>query len=185
MQTEHWHCDWCRQNTGTVTDAKGPLAYVHDCMVQPERWHCDWCKYKTRTYGTKHCDWCRQNAATTIAADRMLVSWVMQTEHWYYDYHVVFLSMGSGDSSVVRALDSWLKSRRFESLQERLENFFFFSWVSFLCWLLFRYPFHPRVTAVARKRSRPFCQKCRWQVTTRMHLTYVAYLHEVTLCMVV
>ena len=30
----------------------------------------------------------------------------------------------------------------------------FFSRVNFLCWLLFRYPFHPRVTAEARKRSR-------------------------------
>ena len=35
----------------------------------------------------------------------------------------------------------------------------FFSRVDFLCWLLFRYPFHPRVTAVARKISRSFCQK--------------------------
>ena len=26
-------------------------------------------------------------------------------------------------------------------------------------------PFHSRVTAVARKRPRSFCQKCRWQVT--------------------
>ena len=26
----------------------------------------------------------------------------------------------------------------------------FFSRVDFLCWLLFRYPFHPRVTTVAR-----------------------------------
>ena len=43
----------------------------------------------------------------------------------------------------------------------------FFSRVNFLCWLLFRYPFHPRVTAVARKRSRSFCQKCRWQVTAK------------------
>ena len=34
---------------------------------------------------------------------------------------------------------------------------------------LFRCPFHPRVTAVARKRPRPFCQKFRWQVTTQMH----------------
>ena len=34
----------------------------------------------------------------------------------------------------------------------------FFSRVDYLCWLLFRYPFHPRVTAVARKRSRSFCQ---------------------------
>ena len=49
---------------------------------------------------------------------------------------------------------------------------------------LFRYPFHPRVTTVARKRSRSFCQKCRWQVIakhayTLRILTYVA-LHEVT-----
>ena len=42
-------------------------------------------------------------------------------------------------------------------------------------------PFHPRDTALARERSQSFCQKCRWQVTTKlqMHLTYVA-LHEVT-----
>ena len=40
----------------------------------------------------------------------------------------------------------------------------FFSRVNFLCWLLFRYPFHPRVTAVARKRPR---QRCRWQVTAK------------------
>ena len=43
----------------------------------------------------------------------------------------------------------------------------FFSRVDFLCWLLFRYPFHPRVTAVARKKSRSFCQKCGWQVTAK------------------
>ena len=50
----------------------------------------------------------------------------------------------------------------------------FFSRVDFLCWLLFRYPFHPRVTTVARKRSRSFCQKCRWQVTAKnTHTPYV------------
>ena len=43
----------------------------------------------------------------------------------------------------------------------------FISRVDFLCWLLFRYPFHPRVTTVARKKSRSFCQKCRWQVTAK------------------
>ena len=31
----------------------------------------------------------------------------------------------------------------------------------------FRYRFHPRVAAVARKRSRSFCQKGRWQVTAK------------------
>ena len=61
---------------------------------------------------------------------------------------------GCGDSSVVRAPDSWLKGRGFESLLERRENFLLR--VDFLCWLLFRYPFHPRVTTVARKKSRSF-----------------------------
>ena len=42
----------------------------------------------------------------------------------------------------------------------------------------FRYPFHLRVTAVARKRSQSFCQKCRWQVAAK-HPTSVA-LNEMT-----
>ena len=54
----------------------------------------------------------------------------------------------------------------------------FFSRVDFLCWLLFRYLFHPRVTSVARKRSRSFCQKCRWQVTAKL-----AYTFRMWLCM--
>ena len=29
---------------------------------------------------------------------------------------------------------------------------------------LFRYPFHPRVSAIAPNRSGSFCQKCRWQL---------------------
>ena len=40
---------------------------------------------------------------------------------------------------------------------------------------LIRCPFHPRVIAVARKRSRPFCQKCRWQFTPKQ-----AYTHDST-----
>ena len=32
---------------------------------------------------------------------------------------------------------------------------------------LIRCPFHSCVTAVARKRPRLFCQKCRWQVTPK------------------
>ena len=41
------------------------------------------------------------------------------------------VSLGGRDSSVVRALDSGLKGRGFESLQERWE--IFFSRVNFLC----------------------------------------------------
>ena len=52
----------------------------------------------------------------------------------------------------------------------------FFSKVDFLCWLLFRYPFQPRVTTVARKKSRSFCQKCRWQVTAKHAYTLRMWL---------
>ena len=62
----------------------------------------------------------------------------------------------------------------------------FFSRVNFLCWLLFRYLFHPRVTAVARKRSQPFCQKCRWQFTAKCtpYLCGFEWSDTVTWCMV-
>ena len=53
----------------------------------------------------------------------------------------------------------------------------FFSRVNFLCFL-FQYPFHPRVTAVARKRPQSFCQKRRWQVTAKH-----AYTLRMWLCM--
>ena len=53
-----------------------------------------------------------------------------------------------------------------------------FSRVDFLYWLLFRYSLQPRVTAVARKGSRSFCQKCRWQVTAKH-----AYTLRMWLCM--
>ena len=39
----------------------------------------------------------------------------------------------------------------------------FSSRVNILCWLI-RCPFHPCVTAVACKRPRSFCERCRWQV---------------------
>ena len=78
------------------------------------------------------------------------------------------------DSSVVNALDSRLKGRRFESLQKRRENFLLQGQLSVLT--LIRYPFHPRVTAVARKRSRSFCQKCMWQVTAKHAYTLRMWL---------
>ena len=68
-------------------------------------------------------------------------------------------------SSVVKVPDSWSKGRGFESLLERRENFLLPG--HFLCWLLFRYLFHPCVITVARERSWSFCQKRRWQVTDK------------------
>ena len=56
---------------------------------------------------------------------------------------------------------------------------FYFFRVNFLCWLLFRYPSHPRVTAVVRKISLSFCQTCRWQVIAKH--TCILRMYEVTL----
>ena len=86
------------------------------------------------------------------------------------------IRMGSGDSSVVRAPDSWLKGRGFESLLERRDNFFLRG--QLFGRLLFRYPFHPRVTAVVRRRPRSFCLKRRRQVTAKH-----AYTLRMWLCM--
>ena len=46
---------------------------------------------------------------------------VMETEYKYKASRII--TFGGGDSSVVRAPDSWLKGRGFESLLERRENF--------------------------------------------------------------
>ena len=72
-----------------------------------------------------------------------------------------FMSQGGEDSSVARA--QWTRVRKVPgSSPRRSGGRMSFSRVNFLCWLLFRYPFHLRVTAAARKRSRWFCQKCWW-----------------------
>ena len=79
--------------------------------------------------------------------------------------------------SVVRAPDLWLKGLGFKSWQEGQKKIF--SMVNFLCWLLFQYLFHSRVTAVAHKRSHSFCQKCRWQLTVKHTGTICTWLCRV------
>ena len=100
--------------------------------------------------------------------------WYLPTPFNSVPRHATLYKAGSGSRSVVRAPDSLSKRRRFESLQKQRR--IFFSGVSFLCRLLFRYPFRPRVTAVARKRPRSFCQKCRWQVTAKYACTLRMWL---------
>ena len=70
---------------------------------------------------------------------------------------------GESRQLVGRTPDSWSKGREFEPRQERRENFLLQSQLCVL--ILIRCPFHPRVTTVAHKRPRSFCQKCRRQVT--------------------
>jgi len=66
--------------------------------------------------------------------------------------------LGEGYGSVVKASDSWSKGGGFESRQERLENVLLQYQLSVLTLIL--YPLHPRISAVAHKRSRPFCRWC-------------------------
>ena len=87
--------------------------------------------------------------------------------HWECKGGREKLSTGSGhDQKVTGSNPYWSGGR------------IFFSRVSFLCWLLFWYLFHPHVTAVACKRPRSFCQKHRWQVTAKH-----AYNLHMWLCM--
>ena len=65
---------------------------------------------------------------------------------------------------------SWLERRKgceFESRQERREDFLLQSQLCLLT--LIWCPYQPRVTAVARKRPRSFCQKCKWQIHLNTH----------------
>ena len=81
----------------------------------------------------------------------------------------------SGDSSVVRAPDSWSKGHWFESLLEQRENFLLQGQLSVLTLISVSVP--PCVTAVAYKRPRSFCQKCRWQVTAKHAYTLRMWLY--------
>ena len=70
-------------------------------------------------------------------------------------------SRGSQDSLFARVPDSWSKSCKFESWQERQQNLLLQSQLCVLT--LTQCPFHSRVITVACKRPQSFCQKCRWQ----------------------
>ena len=84
-------------------------------------------------------------------------------EHWTYDWKVQVSSPGRSGRKM------------------------FFSRVNFLFWLLFQYPFHPCVTAVAlavaHKRSQSFCQKCWWQFTVSLHSK--PHIRKVYVCLAV
>ena len=64
---------------------------------------------------------------------------------------------GSRDGLLIRVPDSWSKGCEFESRQGRRENFLLQSYL--FCADSYSVSVSPRVTAVAHKRPRPFCQK--------------------------
>ena len=79
---------------------------------------------------------------------------------------------GDGDSSVVRAPDSWSKGCRFESLKEWRENYF--STESIFCAdSYFGIRSTPRVTEAERKRSPSLCQSAGGRLQLNTHTLYV------------
>ena len=92
-------------------------------------------------------------------------------------FHLLFVSI----PQLVAGIAWWLEHQTHDrkvvgSNLCRSGGRIFFSRVNFLCWLLFQYPFHSRVTAVAHKRSWSLCQKCRWQVTAKYAYPYIMWL---------
>ena len=79
---------------------------------------------------------------------------------------------GGGDSSVVRAPDSWLKGRGFESLLERRENFLLQGRLSVLTLISVSVP-PRRVTTVARKKSRHSAKSAGGRLQLNTHTPYV------------
>ena len=80
-------------------------------------------------------------------------------------------------TALLKSQDSLLVERRnrdrkvVSSNPGRSGGRIFFSRVSCVCWLLFGVHSNPLVTAVACKRPKPFCQKCRWQVIHKQAYT--------------
>ena len=82
-----------------------------------------------------------------------------------------------GGSRIAQWLSTGLKIKRLQvQVLAGSVGEFFFSKVNFLCGILFWYLFHPCVTAVACKRSRSFCQKCRWLGTAKHTCTLHIYM---------
>ena len=112
------------------------------------------------------------NAAVT------LVSFLTTSLHWRnrWTNSANLLTWRSGN--IGAGIAQWLERRTRDrkvagSNPCRSGGSIFFSRVNFLCWLLFPYPFHPRVTAVARKRSRSFCQNAGSRLQLNTHAPYV------------
>ena len=93
------------------------------------------------------------------------------SQEWKMHYGSVILTAsqcGSRNSLLVRAPDSWWsKGCEFESRQEQRENFLLQLQLCVLT--LFLCPFHPHVTAVARKRPRHSAKSAGGRLHLNMH----------------
>ena len=92
----------------------------------------------------------------------------------------------SGDAQVtLKRVAPWLECRTRDqkvagSSPGRSGRLIFFSRVNFLCGLLFRYPFHPRVTAVVRKRFCHSAESAGSKLQLNTHAPLYMALHDET-----
>ena len=105
-------------------------------------------------------------------------SWIQK------DPQIWIVKLGSRDTSVVRAPDSWSKGRGFKSLLEWWENFLLQGQLSVLTLISVSVP--PPCYRSSTQKSPVILPKVQvaGYSETRIHLTYVT-LHEVTWCIVV
>ena len=113
----------------------------------------------------KHSVWYRRNHTETCTSMQIIITFTQRITHSCKYTHM-------------RAHESTLYFPRHtftlacvDSLTRQLAFVNSFH-INFLWRLLLRSPFHRRVTGVARKRSRPFCQRCRWQATVKHVCTF-------------
>ena len=126
--------------------------------------YCSWCHKARERFKWKYRSWCHK------ARERIkwkYCSWCHKARErfkWKLGAGIAqWLERRTRDWKVAGSNPCWNGGR------------IFFSRVDFLCWLLFRYPFHPRVTTVARKKSRSFCQKCRWPYVCGFYWTVLRH----------
>ena len=99
---------------------------------------------------------------------QMIDEWLKLTAHTIESTQNYWF--GNRSRLLVWAPDSISKGCEFEFRQERWEKFLLQSQLCVLT--LIRCPFHLLVTALARKRPRSFCQKCKWRVTPEHASTF-------------
>ena len=169
--TFHFHKFYAQCHTlrSHFTTTNSVLNVIFSCHISLPQILCSMSHLKVTFHFHKFCAHLQQAPEPSQPpSDQMLQILQLTTHAWRQGG--LLRHSGSRDSLLVRVPYSWLNNCEFKSRQEWRENFLLLSQLCVLT--LIRCPFHPCVTAVARKRPQSFCQKCRWQVTPKQVYTF-------------
>ena len=126
------------------------------------------------------------NTENTNVVREDIHAWLCTVEAWIalWSCNKILHTRGVTHSQWCSGIAQWLEQQTCDWKvygPSRSSGRIVFSSVNFLCWLLYRDPFHPCVTTVTCKRSLTFCQKCRWQVRAKYTYILCMWLQIVTL----